>query len=58
MSKVAIVILNWNGEKFLKDFLPPLVQHTPSWAEIVVADNASTDHSTAFVKEHFPQVRN
>ena len=57
MSKVAIVILNWNGEKFLKDFLPPLVQHTPSWAEIVVADNASTDHSTAFVKEHFPQVR-
>lgn len=57
MSKVAIVILNWNGEKFLKDFLPSLVQNTPSWAEIVVADNASTDNSTAFVKEHFPQVK-
>jgi len=57
MARVAIVILNWNGEKFLKDFLRPLVKHTPFWAEIVVADNASTDDSVAFVREHFPQVR-
>ena len=57
MKKVTIVILNWNGEKFLKDFLYPLIRHTPSWAEIIVADNASTDNSVAFVREHFPQVR-
>ena len=57
MSKIAIVILNWNGENFLKDFLPPLLQYTPWWAEIVVADNASTDNSVAFVKENFPQVK-
>jgi GT2 family glycosyltransferase len=57
MYKVAVVILNWNGEKFLKDFLSPLVERTPSWAEIVVADNASSDNSVAFVKENFPQVR-
>lgn len=57
MTKIAIVILNWNGETFLKDFLNPLVKHTPSWAEIVVADNASTDNSISFVRENFPQVR-
>ncbi len=57
MKKVAVVILNWNGEKFLQDFLSPLIKYTPDWAEIVVADNASTDNSVAFVREHFPQVR-
>jgi GT2 family glycosyltransferase len=57
MTKIAIVILNWNGEAFLKDFLKTLLERTPWWAEIVVADNASTDNSVAFVRENFPQVR-
>jgi GT2 family glycosyltransferase len=57
MTKVAIVILNWNGETFLKSFLNPLIERTPWWAEIVVADNASTDNSVAFVKESFSQVK-
>ncbi len=57
MKKVAVVILNWNGKKFLEKFLPPLIAHTPSWAELIVADNASTDDSVNFVKEHFPQIR-
>ena len=57
MKKVAVVILNWNGRKFLEEFLPPLVAHTPSWAELIVADNASNDDSIDFVKEHFPQIR-
>ena len=57
MKKVAVVILNWNGKKFLEEFLPPLIAHTPSWAELVVADNASTDNSIAFVKERFPEIR-
>ena len=47
MDKVAIVILNWNGEKFLKKYLPALVANTPtaiggegggSTVSIVVAD--------------------
>jgi GT2 family glycosyltransferase len=57
MKKVAVVILNWNGKKFLEEFLPPLIAHTPSWAELVVADNASTDDSVDFLKEYFPQIR-
>ena len=55
--KLAIVILNWNGKKFLQEFLPSLVERTPQWAEIIVADNASTDDSLPFLQEHYPSIR-
>jgi GT2 family glycosyltransferase len=54
--KTAIVILNWNGEKLLEQFLPSIVNFTANEAAIYVADNASTDASIAFVKEFFPSV--
>ena len=58
MKKVAVVILNYNGKKFLEEFLPMVIANTdPDLAEIVVADNASTDGSLAFMKEHFPDIR-
>lgn len=58
MPKVSIVILNWNGAHFLQQFLPPLLTHTHyDWAEIVVADNASTDNSITLLQQHFPQVK-
>jgi len=57
MLKVAVVILNWNGEAFLKKFLPSVVAHLPSFAEIVVADNDSTDGSVDFLQRHYPDVR-
>jgi GT2 family glycosyltransferase len=56
MTKTSIVILNYNGEKFLRQFLPSVVQFSGS-AEIIVADNASTDNSTNVVKKDFPSVR-
>lgn len=43
--KVAVVILNWNGKGFLEKFLPSLFNSLPSYAELIVADNASTDGS-------------
>lgn len=55
--KLAIVILNWNGRDFLEKFLPALVARTPDWAEIVVADNASTDDSVSFLREYYPNIR-
>lgn len=55
--KVAVVILNWNGKKFLEQFLPSVVSCTSSSAEIIVADNASTDDSVSFLKENFPKIR-
>ena len=48
MMKVAIVILNWNGEKMLKEYLPTLMEYSRRSAEVIVADNASTDGSIAF----------
>lgn len=58
MTKVSIVILNWNGAHFLRQFLPPLLAHTSyPWVEIVVADNASTDESITLLRQQFPQVR-
>ncbi|WP_242927122.1 glycosyltransferase family 2 protein [Pontibacter vulgaris] len=52
----AIVILNWNGLRFLQEFLPSVVANSAG-CEVIVADNASTDGSLAFLADHFPQVR-
>ncbi len=55
MSQTAIVILNYNGEQLLQQFLPIVVQHSEQ-ARIIVADNASTDRSVAMVRQNFPSV--
>ena len=57
MKQTAIVILSWNGRQHLEQFLPSVVEHTPESAEIIVADNGSTDDSIPFLQEHFPSVR-
>ncbi len=58
MLKVAVVILNWNGRKYLEEFLPSVVKYTkvPD-AEIIVADNGSTDDSISFLDENYPEVK-
>jgi len=55
----SIIIPNWNGRDLLARFLPPLLAAVPldSGNEIIVVDNASTDGSSAFLREHFPEVR-
>ena len=54
--KVAIVILNWNGRKYLQQFLPSVLASTYTNYEVVVADNASTDDSVQFTGQCFPRV--
>lgn len=58
MNKTAVVILNWNGIKFLEKFIPTLVEHTslPN-VELYVADNFSTDNSVEFLKSNFQTVK-
>ncbi|MDR2979948.1 MAG: glycosyltransferase, partial [Bacteroidales bacterium] len=56
-TKLAIVILNWNGRKFLEKFLPVLIQYRAGYSEIVIADNASEDDSLAFLAENYPDIR-
>ena len=55
--KVAVVILNWNGQGYLEKFFPSVITHTANDAEIFVADNASTDDSISFLHANFPQVK-
>ena len=60
--KVAVVILNWNGEQMLRNFLPSVVEHSVlpkamGEAVVYVADNGSTDASLALLAEEFPAVR-
>ncbi len=55
--KVSIVILNWNGKKHLQQFLPFVLASTYSNVEVVLADNASTDDSVAFVESNYPQTK-
>ena len=53
--KTAVVILNWNGLQHLQHYLPSVVKTTPD-ADIVVADNGSTDGSVEWLKAEMPSV--
>lgn len=55
MKKIAVVILNWNGEKLLEQFLPAVILYSNE-ASIYVADNASTDNSIQIIKDSFPNI--
>ena len=55
MSLTAIVILNYNGDKLLRQFLPILIRNSVG-ANIVVADNASSDASLTTLEREFPTV--
>ena len=57
MIKCSVVILNWNGEQMLEQFLPSVIAHTEKEYEIVVADNGSTDGSVEMLRRDFPSVR-
>lgn len=55
--KIAVVILNWNGKTFLEKFLPSVLASVYPNMELVVADNASTDDSLAFLATTYPDIR-
>ncbi|MBQ9463411.1 MAG: glycosyltransferase family 2 protein [Bacteroidales bacterium] len=55
--KTAVVILNWNTERYLRAFLPALVASCPEDAEVIVADSGSADGSLEFLSREFPGLR-
>lgn len=58
MIRTAVVILNWNGRKFLEQFLPGVVVNTLSPdTSVIVADNGSEDDSVQWVTENHPEVQ-
>ena len=58
MKQVAVIILNWNGAKLLRRYLPSVLEGTdPAIADIIVADNGSTDDSVELLEREYPQVK-
>ena len=55
-KRIAIVILNWNGRQMLEQYLPSVMEHSEQ-AQVVVADNASTDDSLEYLRTNYPQVK-
>ena len=57
--KTAVVILNWNGRGFLEKFLPNVIEYTSTTtgAEVIVADNGSTDDSVKWLTANHPDTR-
>ena len=56
--KLAIIILNWNGQELLKKFLPSVVKYSNVKNVVIyIADNASTDGSIEFVEENYPTIK-
>lgn len=55
--RVAIVILNWNGRTMLEKYLPSVVRFSQEEAEVIIADNASTDDSLEWLEQNFPHIR-
>ena len=52
----AIIILNYNGEKHLQTYLPSVIQNSPNW-QVIIADNASSDASVAFIRNEYPTIQ-
>jgi GT2 family glycosyltransferase len=57
LAKVSVVIINFNGRLYLERFLPSVLASTYSNMELIIADNASTDDSLAFLQSAYPSVR-
>jgi len=58
MKPVAVIILNWNGAKLLRKYLPTVLNGTNAdIADVIVADNGSSDESLDVLKTDFPHVK-
>ncbi len=56
-KQIAVVILNWNGREMMRQFLPSVVHFSEELADVIVADNASTDGSLEMLAAEFPTVK-
>ncbi len=55
--EVAVIILNWNGQALLREYLPQVIAaNDDAVARVIVVDNGSTDESRRVLAEEFPQV--
>ncbi len=56
-SLVSIIIVNYNGRKYLQKCLKSILENNYKNFEIILVDNNSSDDSVEYVRKHFPKVR-
>jgi hypothetical protein len=54
---VSIIMVNYNGKKFLSDCLNSIFHQTYYPFEVIMVDNASKDGSVEYVHQNFPEVK-
>lgn len=54
---VSIIIVNWNGQKWLPECFRSLYKQDWKNFEIIFVDNASTDNSVFWIKQHYPKTK-
>ena len=54
-SLVSVIIVNFNGKRFLQDCLSSILKQAYSPFEVILVDNPSVDDSVEFVRANFPQ---
>lgn len=54
---ITVIILNWNGKRFLSECIDSVKRQTYPAVSITVVDNGSTDGSAEFLREHHPEAR-
>lgn len=54
--RVAVAILNWNGEVHLRRFIPSVLAHCSDEDQVVVIDNGSDDGSLAYLESECDSV--
>jgi len=56
-DRVSVIIVNWNGKKWLKKCLDSLENQTYKNREIIIVDNASNDGSAEYLSKEYPKIR-
>lgn len=55
--KITVIIVNFNGEKYLADCLLALSSQTFRDFDVIVVDNGSSDRSVSMIESSFPWVK-
>ncbi len=57
MKNVAVLVINYNGKKYLDSCLKSLQSQTYKDFEVYLIDNGSSDGSVEYVRRNFPEVK-
>ena len=53
---LSVIIVTWNGLRYLPDCLAALLPQLPSAAEVIIVDNGSADGTCAWLQLHYPDI--